>query len=321
MGESKTSVSVVDDGELVCQTDFVCGGYHIVQTLLWTMYQSSLSVEGLSTDIHINDRDAIRSIFESQCHGEQKKEEVFRSVEITYARQSKLYKMQVGDPLYIAILAYFYPKVLGKNKQQGPTGVVLNDIVDGEAEDYTLAEKEDFNSRSNLKNLSSAPIKYEAGEENGDPLQPETTKKKRAASAKKAVSATAGKTKSKTVPSLERVIIKMLKKSGMEFTKGKDKDSKKQKVNILLIGGCSMIKDFSELLKVRLEEYLTTKLKVTNCAINITSNDRDKGTNVKYLSWTGGCILNQLESAKEMWITKEEYKRHGHRVIYERAPL
>ncbi|KAL0491729.1 actin-related protein [Acrasis kona] len=327
MGESKTSISMVDDGELVSSIDYVCGGYHIIQTLLFILNQSQLPLPGVNTDAHINDRQALRSIMETHCNADVKgsEKESYRLVEFLDRRNRTKYKMEVGDPLYISTLAYFNPKLLGKNRQEGPLDVHFSSKAEEESSDVhheeTVTDAEHFLSTKNFKSLSQQVISSQ-----DDALLEAISSTKKKRNGKKTEIAEAAEAsslkdkKAKVIPGLDRLVVKVLKKSGIEFSKTSSK-GRKQQVNILLVGGCSQIKEFPNLLKTKIEEHLTNKLKITNIQLNISSNDRDKGTDVRFMSWTGGCVLSQLESAKEMYITRQEYSAQGIKVVLERSPI
>lgn len=80
--------------------------------------------------------------------------------------------------------------------------------------------------------------------------------------------------------------------------------------NIVLCGGGSMLKGFSERLQRCLPDISpqSVKVKVT------TTNDR------RFQAWVGGSILSSLGSFQQMWMSRQEYKEHGAIFIERKCP-
>ena len=80
--------------------------------------------------------------------------------------------------------------------------------------------------------------------------------------------------------------------------------------NIVLCGGGSMLKGFSERLQRCLPDISpqSVKVKVT------TTTDR------RFQAWVGGSILSSLGSFQQMWMSRQEYKEHGAIFIERKCP-
>jgi len=86
--------------------------------------------------------------------------------------------------------------------------------------------------------------------------------------------------------------------------------------SILLVGGAVLTPLFSEVLRGRLEAKLPQE-EVQDLQITFGIKEMDP----KFLSWKGGSVLCKLESAQELWISREEWHAIGVRAIRERSLL
>lgn len=80
--------------------------------------------------------------------------------------------------------------------------------------------------------------------------------------------------------------------------------------NIVLAGGTTMLKGFSDRVQKQLPDIAPQNVKVKV----ILSNDR------RFASWVGGSILSSLGSFQQMWMSRYEYKEHGAIFIERKCP-
>ena len=79
--------------------------------------------------------------------------------------------------------------------------------------------------------------------------------------------------------------------------------------NIILTGGTTMIKNFSERLQKILPDVAPQNIKVKV----ISAPER------RFQSWVGGSILSSINNFQSMWITKSEYEESGPSVVHRKC--
>ena len=94
---------------------------------------------------------------------------------------------------------------------------------------------------------------------------------------------------------IHHMILDSIQKSDLDFRK--DLFS-----NIILTGGTTMMKGFTERISKQLPEICPQNAKVK---ILPASNNR------RFQPWVGGSILSSLGSFQQMWMSKQEYEEHG----------
>ena len=80
--------------------------------------------------------------------------------------------------------------------------------------------------------------------------------------------------------------------------------------NIILSGGTTMTKGFSDRVQKQLPEISPQNMKVKV----LGSFDR------RFQPWVGGSILSSLGSFQQMWMSRQEYEEHGSIMIERKCP-
>lgn len=236
------------------------------------------------------------------------------------ANAGKVYRFDVGDPLLIAALSYFHPKLFLS------TGLPLREPNTNPS---FLSNMDDFWDEKNLKELTELAIKLE---ENYGPLTRQGssiftmttganitagTKKKKVSRSKSKRGENGDsdinkkrKKKKKSleitfdVLSLDQAIIKSIEQSGIDFPINKKKNVKN--IQVLLVGGLSTLRGLPIFLQSRLQSHFAEKKKkkegpnggAVETNVVITTNEKDADTHVRFRSWKGGQLATFLESIK-----------------------
>ncbi|XP_014251830.1 actin-related protein 8 isoform X2 [Cimex lectularius] len=87
--------------------------------------------------------------------------------------------------------------------------------------------------------------------------------------------------------------------------------------NIVVVGGGMKFKGIANWLKTKLEYQIPINLKPETVEIISSPKEMDPVMTV----WKGAAILSCLESAQELWITKEEFMKFGVKILRERSPF
>jgi len=316
----------VESGDVVSRSELPYGGVHVSKLLLWIMEQCGIP-EGLAYSFDdLEDRYHLEQIRNEFCHLDETGAELFQQVDFIHRKM--IHTLMLGDPLLLAPLAYFYPKLFGRECK----------LLEREHNPYLNIASEDLLSSLNAPptstNDQAAIVEPEAKkpklEKKGSKKKKSSDKKKEKSSTKKSDkkksseqstaqdneegSSKSGKGKLKTALALDRAIIRLLKSSKMEV---ESKAGKKKVISItlLLTGGLSHIKGMKQILERRLFEYYSKKNEGKQIKITILTNDRDKNMDPRFMSWNGGLALSYIESAKKLWINRNEYEMHGMRIV------
>lgn len=253
LGETKTTISVIEEGYSIRKSQFYLpfGGFNINQLFLYLLELSNFQFK-VDFDKEKNNIREARESGSNLMEGDE-----FYQI-INFEKGNKIYRIEVGDPLFISSLGYF------KNSLFLPFQKNHKLLTDSE-------EKE------------TVPRKSQ-----------------------------------KEFNSIDEYIIESIKKSEMEtlFTV---KKKTSLKVDVLLVGGNSLIKGFSQYLEKKLTKYYAEKHPETTIKVNVMSGI--KSISPIYLSWKGASICTKLESFKEMCIKKEEFECFGLKIVRERVPF
>jgi len=79
--------------------------------------------------------------------------------------------------------------------------------------------------------------------------------------------------------------------------------------NLLLVGGCSLLKGMPERLEAELGPMAPSQHTVKLTA----------GVERSYHAWVGGSILSSLSTFNQMWITKQEYDDSGPSIVHRKC--
>eukprot|EP01080_Neovahlkampfia_damariscottae_P007379 gene7379-11701_t len=115
---------------------------------------------------------------------------------------------------------------------------------------------------------------------------------------------------------LDEMIVDSIEKSEVDLLSS---NKKKAKIEVLLVGGNSLIPGLTQILEKRLIEHYSKKFPNVTIKVNVM-------TTLKYFqpqisSWKGAQIVTLLESNKEMWINRKEFDTLGLKIVKEKVPF
>lgn len=253
LGESKTTISVVEEGYSIKKSQYYLpfGGFNLNQLFHFLLEQSNFNLK-LDFD---KEKNYIRETRESGANL-MEGDEFFQTLNLEHG--SKIYRLEIGDPLFISSMGYFNNSLLLPFQKK-----------------HKLLK--DFEEKETV------------------PRKPQ-----------------------KDHESLDEYIIESIKKSEIEilFTV---KKKTSLKIDVLLVGGNSLMKGLSQYLEKKLTKHYSEKHSDVTIKINVMSGI--KSISPIFLSWKGASIVTKLESFKEMCIKREEFECFGLKVIRERVPF
>jgi len=409
MGESKCSISVVEDGASKPQTR-IClpyGGYHISKCLLWTLNQCNYPLKGKLKMNRMKDRITLQKLRNEYCQyitpkkivipnpaaaaattsstanamavvAPQQQQQAQQTVQpqqqqpatlpaetviednsmdeeqyfaIEIPNNGKICKFEVGDPLLLAALAYFYPKLLYSATRQA---VVQPSIVDGSSSSSSnsinisaepnanddqessvisvhgpheaLLNECDIWSNESFEQLADMAAQLEEYygrlHRQGYPIvaiavAAIAAKKKKKKKSKKIVKDANEERIELLYTPLDRAVIKSIEKSAAEWSLTKKKTVKN--IQILLVGGLSNLKGLASFLQHRVQAHFAARNTSPFYNVIVTTNERDAETSTRFSAWKGGQILTFLDPIKEMWVTQKEFATFGLKVVQEKS--
>ncbi|KAH8420235.1 hypothetical protein KR009_007941, partial [Drosophila setifemur] len=83
--------------------------------------------------------------------------------------------------------------------------------------------------------------------------------------------------------------------------------------SILLVGSSAKLPG----LAAWLESRISQQMQGTGAEVNVFT----KGMEAGMVAWKGAAIMSVLESARELWISQQDWQRHGLRILRERSPF
>ncbi|XP_071817516.1 actin-related protein 8-like [Apostichopus japonicus] len=99
-----------------------------------------------------------------------------------------------------------------------------------------------------------------------------------------------------------------------------DETKKKMYGNILVVGGgISFYQGATEMLRHRIQSLMSPSLSKSVEKIEVICKTKD--LDPRLICWKGGSVLACLDTTQELWIHQLEWKKHGLKVLRERAPF
>ncbi|KAF6205312.1 hypothetical protein GE061_019482 [Apolygus lucorum] len=291
-GHAKTSVSCVEDG-LSNPATRIClpyGGGDITQCFLWLLNRGGLPYKDCDSKSPF-DAILLEKLKQETCHvdldicGCREKSFVVRQP----LKPVLKYTIQIGDECMIAPLGLFYPELfcLTVNKpvitQKRDTG----DPTDPHDADYLR----ETGRKANKEAQELAPDAI-----NDDDIVDIE------------VSGDIDFNFSQVL-SLDQAILQSVQRCASDDIK------RKMFSTILIVGGGMKFKGISSWLKNKLMFQVPSHLKPDQIEIVTTPKDMDP----VMASWKGAAIFACLESAQELWITLDEIRKYGVKILRERS--
>ncbi|KAJ8667492.1 hypothetical protein QAD02_009155 [Eretmocerus hayati] len=315
VGEEKTSVSCVEDGMSHRNTrvriDY--GGGDITQSFLWLLQKSAFPYKTCDPS---NQLDALLldQLKRDFCHvdlnicGAQEKSFMVKKPQLPI----EVYTMQVGDECLIAPLSLFQPELL---KITGAHSVHIQKRSTGDSEDphdeNYLRETSRKYTKENLEQSSEMPeesaIPVAAGEEevvvdNVDSAPIALNSRDLEAPKDFVVGP-------QQVLGLDQAILQSIDRCPTEDLK------RKMYSCILVVGSGMKFQGIGMWLHNRISLQIPYMFRTEQMDVITSPKDIDPGVTV----WKGAAILSCLESAHELWISRQEWELIGVRILRERA--
>lgn len=307
VGHMKTSVSCVEDGVSLSNTRVRLGygGGDITQAYHWLLQKCAFPYK-CDPSLSVLDAVLLQNLKREFCHVNL---DVCGCSEKSFAvRQPKKpvtsFVIQVADECLIAPLGIFYPELLGLT---GTKTVVT--------QSRAVSDPEDPHDGDYLRETSRRGTK-EAGDP-GDGMAGEG-----------AGTIGGGGEEDIVVDSIVEVcssadfVLESGQPLGLDMAVlqsiercGGEEQKRKMYSTILIVGGGLKFDGIGQWLQSKLSLHIAYANKPDQMDI-ITS---PKESDPEITTWRGAAILASLETAQELWITSEEWKKHSVTILRERA--
>ncbi|BES93070.1 actin-related protein 8 [Nesidiocoris tenuis] len=291
-GHSKTSVSCVEDGlsNPATRVTLPYGGGDITQCFLWLLNRGGFPYKDCDSN-NAYDAILIDKLKQDACHVDL---DVCGSREKSFVVRQPLkpvlkYTIQIGDECMIAPLGLFYPELFCLTvtrtvlTQKRDTG----DPSDPHDADYLRETGRKVTREQEL-------VADSIGDE--DIVDIEVTGGDNDFSFGQALS-------------VDQAVIQSVQQCGNDDTK------RKMFSTVLVVGGGMKFKGISSWLKNKLAFQVPPHLKPDQIDIITAPKDMDP----VMATWKGAAIFACLESAQELWITQEDIRKHGVKILRERS--
>lgn len=321
IGDQKISVSCVEDGISHSNTR-VClkyGGADITMAFFWLLQKAAFPYKECQSK---NPQDAmlLMNLKENYCHidmdvcGSQEKSFVINRPEQSPVR----YVLQVADELLVAPLSLFNTELLkltlGKTNSNKIIQIQANSDLNQDAEDCFDSEflretgrrvgsgntgylKDQIDNSMNINDSNT-------GDVNDDDIVVDDLEQKR--NCVNDFQMPAGQ-----VIGLDNAILQSIEHLHTDELK------RKMFTSILLIGGSSKFPGLHKWLQNRITLQMPFNYKSDQQEIVHSPKEIDAAQ----VSWRGAAVLSGLESAEELWISTDEYSKHGVRILREKCPF
>uniref|UniRef100_A0A8D8VG47 Actin-related protein 8 n=1 Tax=Cacopsylla melanoneura TaxID=428564 RepID=A0A8D8VG47_9HEMI len=317
VGHTKTSVSCVEDGVSISNTRVRLGygGGDITQAYHWLLQKCAFPYK---CDPNLSTLDAIllQKLKHDFCHVNL---DVCGCFEKSFiVRQPKKpatsFVIQVADECLIAPLGIFHPELLG-----------LTGIKPVFTQSRAVSDSEDPHDGDYLRETS---VSYRRGtKESGDPG--DGMGGDGGASLTLGVGGGGGE-EDIVVDSMVEVcssadfVLESGQPLGLDQAVlqsvercGGDEQKRKMYSTILIVGGGLKFDGISHWLQSKLALHISYANKPDQIDIITTPKESDP----QITTWRGAAILSSLETAQELWITADEWKKHSVTILRERAPF
>jgi actin-related protein 8 len=309
IGDQKISVSCVEDtiSHPNTRVSLKFGGGDVTMSFFWLLQKCSFPYKECQPK---NNQDAalLNHLKEQYCHidldicGSQEKSFIINRPDQSPVR----YVLQVADELLIAPLSLFHTDLLkftlGTSNRDKVIQIQKTLGQDFDSEDCFNAEFLRETGRRNAKDQAETTFNesnnVDAEEEEVDDFK---------------FNANDFQTANGQIIALDSAILQSIEHLSNE-------DLKRKMYNcILLTGAGSKIAGLSRWLQNKIRQSTPTTYRniSENQDIVVSVKDVDAGN----VTWRGAAILTSLETADELWITKEDWQNHGIRVLREKVPF
>ncbi|CAH1122302.1 unnamed protein product [Ceutorhynchus assimilis] len=310
VGDQKTSVSCVEDG--ICHQNtrvrLDYGGGDITQIFYWLLQKCAFPYKECD-DQNKLDSMLLRKLKEELCHvnldicGSKEKSFTLKQPEKPVSH----FTIQVGDECIIAPLSLFNPELFGIT---GPKQIHTQKISTGDPEDphdelyLRDIRKKGIKEESSTNDPTDSFFEStQAGAE--DDIVVDAMESAITQSVKEFV------TNPGQILGLDQAVLQSIDRCPSEDLKRKIYGC------VLVVGGGMNFSGIGTWLQNRISLQIPYLYRAEE--LDIITNPREMDSSV--VTWKGACIMSCLETAQELWIEASEWKKHGVRVLRERAPF
>ncbi|XP_037724830.1 actin-related protein 8 isoform X3 [Drosophila subpulchrella] len=328
IGAQKTSIACIEDGisQLDARVRLPYGGGDLDQVLLLLLRKCGFPYRECNVQDSYVDAHLLDELKEKFCHlnasvcGAQEKHFNLRKQNGQWLR----YTIQVGDEAIMAPLALFHTELLNIT---GRTRAVCTQLAAQEqydCEDCFDAEYLKETGRKNgIKGADNMPmgtgsqprpqlpvtadddelIVVDQDEANSNCQPPQAS---HAAGGHPNTNGYYHNGQGQVLP-LDQAVIRAINRLSSYETK------RKMFGSILLVGSSAKLPG----LAAWLEHKISQQMQPTDIEVNVFTKGMDAGM----VAWKGAAIMSVLESARELWISQNDWQRYGLRILRERSPF
>lgn len=325
VGDQKVSVSCVEDG-LSQPATRLCmqfGGSDLSRCFHWLLTRLSFPYKDCDLSRRM-DALFMQELKENHCHLEQDVQGA-QDHQVLLRRPSQhvvKYVVRMGDERILAPLAAFFPDMLGlkgDHLYRRPEKFA-SDPGDPNDDDYLAqtmsrheqAARQRKKDNVDVQNVSQENSLYDDAQLDDDDLmdQSELTAKGRP---EEELDEAINASSPGHLMGIHEAIVMSIDRC--------DSDEMKKRMysNIVVVGGGLMFPGAHSWL-----HHLLSSLIPSNIRLSIEMMDvitRPKEMDPRMTCWKGGAVMSCLDTAQELWITTDEWKKYGVRVLRERAPF
>lgn len=311
IGDQKISISCVEDAISHPNTRLKLnfGGGDVTMCFFWLLQKCSFPYKECNPK---NNQDAalLNHLKEQYCHidldicGSQEKSFIINRPNQSPSR----YVLQIADELIISPLSLFYTDLLkftlGTTPREKVIQIQKTLGQDFDSEDCFNAEFLRETSRRNAKDQTE--ITFNADSNAVDPEEEgevdDLIK----------FNANDFQTSNGEIIGLDSAILQSIEHLSND-------DLKRKMYNcILLVGGGSKIPGLQKWLQNKIRQGTPQNYRMDNSQDNVVTVKDIDPSNV---CWRGAALMTTLESAEELWISKEDWNNYGVRVLREKVPF
>ncbi|XP_055716979.1 actin-related protein 8 [Phlebotomus papatasi] len=310
VGDQKTSVSCVEDAISHPNTRvrLEYGGGDVTQTFYWLLQKCAFPYKTCK-DILPQDAVLLKKLKEDFCHvnldicgSEEKHFDVMQPGKAFGQR----FTLQVGDEAIVAPLSLFHTELLNLT---GTTKLAKTQIPwtkQSDPEDCFDAEYLKETSRRGAKEQLEQSAPEFLHTENPDEEIVVDEEKENYKQIEREFVVPGGQ-----IIGLDQAVLQSIERCPNDELK------RKMYGCILVVGGGMKFQGIGKWLQNRVALQIPYLYRSEQLDIVTSPKDMDPAMT----AWKGASVLSCLESASELWITQQEWKKHGLRILREKAPF
>ncbi|XP_072179953.1 actin-related protein 8-like [Diadema setosum] len=335
VGDQKTSVCCVEDG-LSHRNTRVCmtyGGKDITRTFTWLLERARFPYRECQPEKTM-DALLLVELKETFCHLDQDFDGIqILDFQVRYPNQPTLsYQMKLGDETLQAPMAVFYPQLFGVVEEKM---IFTQQRNQGDPEDindelYLLQTQSQQQQGAKLKTDNGGPIRDDLVGQGSDVGLTAVTQR--------TVSPLIGQCHGDVLVQAEEapppVISRRISTSQtLDKPLGLDQailysidccasdETKKKMYNCILVvgGGMALFQGATEMLQHRIQTKMPPSFRRAVDRVEVICKSKDQDP--RMTCWKGGAVLACLDTTQELWISRDEWRDEGLKLLRERSPF